>query len=175
MADRTPIVIVDTFQDVVDKMNVVLLPILKVNVKYFYGSSIQILKMLKQLNEGITIGNRFPLIALFQPFEEKMGGNGYYTQLTIPKMVIAMLTDLNYETPTRYTKTFKPVLYPIYYELLNQIALNGNFEINDPGMIPHTKLDNPGSPPPKGETFNEFVDAIEIFNLELTFNAQLNC
>lgn len=171
---RTPILIVNTFADIVNKINTSLQ--FGVPVRYHYGSSIQILKKLVQLNEGITTKQRFPLIALFQPFEETMGGNGYYTQLKIRKIVIAMLSNLTDDVPDRYNKTFIPVLYPIYYEFLNQISLNGNFIINDSGMIPHTKMDVPGSPPPKDNAnFNEYVDAIEINNLELTFYEQINC
>ena len=87
-----------------------------------------------------------------------------------------MLTNSVNDAPKRYQETFIPVLYPIYYELLNQISLCGYFTIQDAGMIPHTKMDNPGSPPPKDNAgFNEYVDAIEIYNLELIFNAQINC
>lgn len=176
MTSRTPILIVDLFKDVVTDMNLVLQPSLNVSVRYHYGSSIQILKKLVQLNEGITTKQRFPLIALFQPFQEVIGGDGYYAHVKIKKIVIAMLSNLTDDVPDRYNKTFVPVLYPIYYEFLNQIAQNGYFVINDAGMIPHTKIDIPGSPPPKNEAdFNEFVDAIEINDLELTINEQINC
>jgi hypothetical protein len=172
----TPVIIVDIFSDVIKAVDTVLYPSIGKNIFYQYGSSIQILEKLIQLNNGITSKQtRFPLIAIFQPFDEDMGGNGYYTQLTLPKVVIATLTKKDIGVEKRYTETFKPLLYPIYYEFLNQIVQNGNFIINDPGLIPHTKSDNPGSEPPKGTEFQEFVDSIDLFNIELTVNNQLNC
>ena len=173
---ETPIYIVDIFSDIVKAVDSALYSTIGRHIFYQYGSSLQILDQLVQLNGGTTSKTqRFPLIALFQPFDEAMGGNGYYTKLTIPKLVIAALTKPEISVPKRYSETFKPLLYPIYYELLNQITLNGYFVMNDAGMIPHSKKDNPGSPPAKGMASGEFVDSIDLFNITLTLNAQINC
>jgi hypothetical protein len=163
----TPVLIVDIFKDIVSKVDTALYPTLGKHIFYQYGSSLQILDKLVQMNNGIASkGQRFPLVALFQPFSEGHGTDGYYTDLSIPKIVIATLTNGSDNVSTRYDLTFKPLLYPIYYELLNQIALSNWVVDQDPKMIEHTKVDNPGSPPPKGTSFDEFVDAIEIYNLK---------
>jgi hypothetical protein len=167
---RTPVYIVDTFSDIVLSVNSVLSKQLGTTIQYQYGSSLQILDKLVQLNNGITKGNRFPLISLFQPFEEERGKDGFYAHITIKKLIIATLTGPAIGVEKRYINNFKPTLYPIYYELLNQIVLNGNFAIDDPDMIPHTKVDNPDSIPPKGSQFQEHVDSIDLFNIKLTYN-----
>jgi len=166
MVPRSPILIVDMFANIVSDVDKALFPTLGTHVQFHYGSSIQILQKLVKLNEGITTKNRFPLIALFQPFDEVIG-TGFQIQLNIKKLVIATLTNSTDEVPKRYQKTFVPILYPIYYELLNQIIMSKQFLTTSPGFISHTKNDDPGSPPPKGSTFNEFVDAIELYNLKL--------
>lgn len=166
MINQNPILITDVFNDIVNQVDKILFTTIGNHIHFHYGSSIQILEKLVKLNEGITTKNRFPLIALFMPFDENMGPSFQY-QLLIPKIVIATLTNSTDEVPKRMEQTFKPILVPIYVELLNQIQASGKFLINDPGFIPHKRKLNPGSPPPNGTTFNEFVDAIELYNIDL--------
>lgn len=146
-------------------------------VLYEYGRSIQITTQLQALTNGIdtaTRNSKFPLFALFQDFPENNGATGYYCTVTIPKIVIATLTVSTDPPPIRYTKTFKPVLYPIYQEFLNQLVRHSNIVANDPGAIPHVKWDRPGHLPDKDGS-NEYLDAIEIQNLQLTFKQVNPC
>lgn len=167
------LVIVDVFKNITDAMIVSLAP-KSLTLNYSYGRSIQILTALQKMNNSTdqTIKNsKYPLFALFMPFDEVVGGD-YYVSVKIPKIVIAVLSN-NTDTPeARYQQTFNNVLYPVYEEFKRQLGRNKNIVLEHPDYIPHRKRDNPGSPPPKdsgGIVFGDYVDAIEIYDLQLTF------
>lgn len=172
---QAPLYIVDIIGDVVKAVDTVLFPTLNKHIFYTYGRSIQILNKLQALNQGITTQNtKYPLFALFQDFPQQRGGNAYDCTVRFPKISIAMLTTSTDEPPERYCKTFKPVLYPIYLEFLNQLVRHPNVVGDDPGAIPHTQWDRPGTQP-EGSKLNEYLDAIEIQDLQLTFKTVSKC
>jgi hypothetical protein len=145
-------------------------------ILYEYGRSIQILTKLQLLNDSKTTkGTKYPLFALFQDFPEDNSGNsGYYCTVRFPKISIATLTQSTDPPIKRYAATFKPILYPIYGEFLKQLMIHENIVGNDPGAIPHVKWDRPGTQP-EGANLNDYVDAIEIQNLQLTFKQIKKC
>jgi len=174
-----PLYIVDIIGEVVAATDAALYASLNKHILYEYGRSIQILQQLVKLNQSITQkDNKYPLFALFQPFPEDSGG-GYYTTVKFPKISIAALTQNVDPVATRYNKTFKPLLYPIYQEFLRQLCRHKNIVANDPGAIPHKHWDVPGSDQTteqvKGTNFNDIVDAIIIQDLQLTFKQVKKC
>lgn len=175
-----PLYIVDIMKDIVTATNAKTFPLLGKNIVYEHGRSIQILNKLLALNGGVATRQKYPLFALFQDFPESMGGNAYYATVKFPKMIIGTLSNATDDNQARYDKNFKPILYPIYWEFLKQIPLNGNIVINDPGAIPHTKWDRPGTTravddPKLANNFNDFLDTIEIENMVLTFKQINSC
>lgn len=179
--NKAPLFIVDIIGEVVAAADAVLFPTLNKHILYTYGRSIQILTKLQQLNQGTTSatkGSRFPMVALFQDFPENMGVQ-YPESVTFPKISIAMLTAFTDDPPTRYGKTFKPILYPILQEFMRQLSRHPNIVGNDPNAFQYIKWDRPGTQPAgdgtKGANFNEYVDAIEIQNLQLTFQRIQKC
>lgn len=181
MKKAEPLYIVDIIGEIVNAADAVLYPTLQRHILYQYGRSIQIQKKLQELNNGIIPeikNSKYPLFALFQDFPESFS-TGYYCTVTFPKIVIAVLTTSTDDPPKRYSQTFKPVLYPIWDEFLRQAVRHKNVVGNDPGIISHTKWDRPGTQPAadpsKGSNFNDFVDAIEIQNLQLTFKQIKTC
>lgn len=176
--NQPPLYIVDIIGEVVKAADAVLYPILNKHILYEYGRSIQILRQLQQLNQSITQKeNKYPLFALFQPFPED--DSPYYATVKFPKISIAALTQNTDSVATRYAKTFKPVLYPIYQEFLRQLCRHPNIVANDPAAIPHKHWDVPGSDQAseqvKGANFNDIVDAIIIQDLQLTFKQNKKC
>lgn len=170
------LIIVDIFSGIAEKMNTALAS-KDLKVTFVYGKSIQILTRLQHIsNDPSKEKRKYPLMALFMPFKEQMGGD-YYATIQFPKLVLATLSNGTDAPELRYNKSFRGILYPIYEELKNQIARCPNIVIENPDFIPHTKMDNPGSPPPQetGKQFNDYVDAIEIFDLNLTFQKNNSC
>lgn len=178
--NAAPLFIVDIIGEVVAAADAVLFPTLGKHILYEYGRSIQILTELQKLNDGITTKNgKYPLFALFQDFpEDNSGSSGYYCTVRFPKISIATLTQSTDTPPKRYAQTFKPILYPIYEEFLRQLMRHKNIVGNDPAAISHIKWDRPGTQPEgdkMGSNFNDYVDAIEIQNLQLTFKQIKTC
>lgn len=179
MAIKSSIIIVDVFDEVVSSMNKAL-NLQDINVNYNYGRQPQILKKLQLLNNSITLkNNKYPLMALFMPFKEVMG-NDYYTNVTFPKIVIAALSNNTDSPEKRYQNTFKTILYPVFEEFKKQICKHRNIVNQNSDYLVFKKQDNPGSPPPQkdssgGIVFGDYVDAIEIYDLQLTFQLNQNC
>lgn len=167
--NQAPLYIVDIIGEVVQAADAVLYPKLNAHIDYLYGRPTQILTELQKMADASTTkGLRFPLVALFMDFPEQGGGSAYYAEVKFPKISIATLTDFNDSPRKRYQKTFKTTLYPIYMEFMRQLTLHPNIVGNDPDMFPKFKWDRPGTQP-EGSNPNDYLDAIELQNLQLTF------
>lgn len=144
------------------------------------GRSVQILKSLTDIDNSINYkGDKYPLIAMILPVPEKRGISAvYYAKVVIPRIVFAQIVSWDGTEPIldRYLPTapLKTVLYPMYYEFLKRVAWHYNIVGGDPNMFEHTKLDNPGTQP-VGQGTNDYIDSIEILNLELTLSQFKTC
>ena len=162
---------VDIFEDIVTNVR------LKydddaVEPYYMYGHPLEIFNILSEKSKSETYKySKYPLIALFQDFEEKNDKSSR----VVEKITIAIMTetDPNFIAPSRYDSTFKPVLQPIY-ELLKTEIENNKFVTND-DMYSHTKIDRLYWG--KEDTFgnsagigNDKLDAIVITGLTLGIN-----
>lgn len=164
-------VIVDIFESIVEKVSLAY----GSNVRYMYGPELEIEANLIDLTKAkglpnSNVANKYPLIALIQDFPEKRGdANGYYADVTLPKILIATLTNNTYKAPQRYELNFKPILYPIYKLFLQEMARSGKIIGNDPDSFDHTKFDRLYyGTRTAGSALNDYVDAIEINNLRIT-------
>jgi len=165
--------IVDIFTDIVTDVRA------KYNVTdgdapyYLYGHPVEIVNILsKKTNNSTLKFKKFPLIVLFMDFAEDVQPEGRNVSL---RLAIVTDTKPTFYTADRYTNTFKTVLYPIW-ELLHQAILDSNYI--DSVSLAYAKTDRPywgrqGLYGNEGNIFNDFVDAIEIDNLEITINE--NC
>lgn len=169
MKPRDPIYIVDIIGEVCSGVSVET----NFNVNYQYGLAIQILESLKSKDGSVTLkSTKYPLIGLYLSIEEDRG-NGYYSDVLIRRIVIANLTKANDRPVQRYEKVFKTILYPVYYSFLKQLARNKYIGCKDPDMLKHKKFDYPGVEPVTG--INDFVDTIEIINLQFPIKQIKNC
>lgn len=166
---KAPLYVVDIIGEVVAATDAVLFPTLNRHINYLYGRSTQILTELQKMaGAASTKGLRYPLVALFEDFPQQTGNSGYYAEIKVPKISIAMLTDFNDSPEKRYPKTFKPVLYPICFEFLRQLTRHKNIVGNDPAAFSKYLWERPGTQP-EGGNLNDYLDAIELQNLQLTF------
>jgi hypothetical protein len=175
MQEAPPIIIVKIIQEVVAATSVVVAPKIGSTLDYQPGRSSQIKAELEKIQQAIvqsTRAGRYPLVALFMDIPEGMG-NGYDAVVTIPKISIATLTVQTDPVLKRYESTF-PKLYIIYREFLRQLTRHRNIVAGDPNAIQHTKLDRPGDKP-EVTGFNDYLDAIELSNLQLTFRSISKC
>ncbi len=156
-------ILVDIIGEVVESVS----NSLSIPVNYIYGRQSQILSSLQDKDGSITYkDSKYPALALYQDFPEHRG-RGYYANILIPKIIIMNLTVATDYPQDRYTKVFKTILYPIYYEFLHQLSRHPNIIEADEDYIPHTKWDRIGTLP-IGSDVHDYVDAIEINNLTIT-------
>lgn len=148
---------------------------------YMYGHPLEIINILSQKDKHDTLKyKKYPLVALFQDFEEIKGEDQAINAEVNLNIVIAVNTSQHYRSSERYANTFKTVLYPIYNLFLEKIAASGYFQ-TAPGIISHRKTDRvywgkQGLYGTEANVFNDFLDAIEIDNLNLSiFNNTKIC
>lgn len=177
-----PVYIVDEFATIASKVNTAVIAQLQVfnssfvAVNYQYGHPLEIIKTLGEWVGSQTYEpQRYPLIALFQDFQEvKDGLPGIDSTVTI-HLIIANQTQPNYKAAERYANNFKPILYPVYKELLKQINYSKAFMTKGEDNLSHTKIDrlywgNQGLYGNSANIFNDYLDVIEITNLKLKVN-----
>lgn len=179
----TPRYIVDEFADIASKVSTKLLATLQTfdanitGVHYLHGHPIEIIETLAERDKSGTFRfKKYPLIALFQDFPEEMGQIGYNGEARL-HLIIARATQATYKAPDRYTKNFKPVLYPVYLELMKQIHYSKAFQTISETQIRHTKIDRlywgkEGLYANEGNVFNDKIDCIEIKDLRLLTNTK---
>lgn len=175
MTTIEPLYVVDVIRDVVAAVNASFASDnIALVVRYTFGRAPQILEELQKINGGMDKSQRkYPLIAVYQDFPEKRG-IGYYGIATLPKVVIATLTRSTDPPTVRYDQTFRPILYPVYYEFLKQLAFSKyNAGSMDSESIEHVKWDRLGTKPEVGSP--DYVDSIELTNLILNLKQIKTC
>lgn len=168
-----PVYIVDIFRDVVAATSVSLLTTLQAvdstitGIKYEYGHR-------ADMNERIiTYGkqgiNFMPMVCLFEDYKLHHGTVGY-TGITELTMIIIYYSKPDITRAQREANVFRPILYPIYNELLKQLMVSGMFSIYDVTKVQHDQINRPhwGDP----DLYKEYplkgvFDGIEISNLQL--------
>ena len=173
---------VDVFGSVVDDVQALYDTIDEEKPYYMYGHILDVLKRLTVKDTDSTEKfKKYPLIVLIQDFEEQSVGRGIFEyELPEIKVVIVTDTDPNYTSDLRYTKTLKPILYPIWWNLLTSIVKSDYFDITSEDDIEKSKFDRVywgretiyGV---DGSALNDHLDAIEIRFKNLKVKKHNNC
>jgi hypothetical protein len=147
-------------------------------INFLHGHPLEVLASLEQMNQDSTTKDKkYPLIALFHDFKEKMNPRvGIYADVTL-NIIIANFTESQLTAPERYDVNFYPVLYPIYAAFMKQLTRSGYFMSYPDGLQPD-KWDRlfwgkDGLYGKEGNIFNDFIDAIEIQNLNLSIDQKI--
>jgi hypothetical protein len=158
--------IVDLFEDVVSNVRALYDPTNGLEPYYDHGHPVSILNKLS-IKDGSKVlkFRKYPLIILVQDIQENYVNNlgVYYT--VSPRIVIMDKSDKNYTEQERYENVFKPVLYPIWELLIEEIQDYKYFKFD--GYVEYQKFDRVywgtstifGN---EGTILNDFVDGIEL-------------
>jgi hypothetical protein len=174
-----PVFVVDEIETVVKAVDAVLFATLQKHIIYLYGHPLEIVNRLQKLtNSPQSKDKKYPLVALFTDFRVNREQRFDMYGTTSLNIIIATLTQPDYYSEDRMAKNFKPILYPIYVELLNQLAKSKAFFWYNPDEIAHTEIDRlywgkEGLYGKTGNIFNDFIDAIEIQNLSILINNKI--
>ena len=169
---KEPVYIVDEMETVVAKVSTIIqASALARPVYYMYGHPSEVVNNLQEMtNEASLQNSKYPLIALFTDVPIRKGQSvGMYGDATV-QVVICALSDRHYKAPQRMEETFKPILYPIYNEFLNQLRMHKQFNYLHEEEIRHTQIDRlywgrQGLYGNQGNMFNDYIDCIELQSL----------
>jgi len=142
------------------------------NINFQSGRELQILEQLQKLNESRTMKNsKYPLVALYLPIVEKKDPLGQYSSSKIKRITFACSAQPTDTIEKRFATggTFDTILYPMYHEFMRCLAAAPSVLSMSIDSFVHKKMDNPGPLPVGTKGVSDFVDAVEIFDLELAF------
>ena len=134
-----------------------------------HGHPLEIVNRIQAYTESDTLKyEAFPRICLLHDFEEKIT---FETAVSLT-IIIVTQTAPEYSAPDRYTYSFDPVLTPLYDRFMKLLAESANIATTDNNYFKHTKIDRlfwgkNGLYGNQGNIFNDYIDAIEIKDLEL--------
>lgn len=119
---------------------------------------------------------KYPLIAVFEDVPERPVASNVAT--ISPRIVIAWQTQQGYTREQRDELSFKPILLPIYDEFMRQLKSSPYLISNY--LRPGERTMRPfwgreGLYGNEGNIFNDFLDCIEIRNIELTIRQRSGC
>lgn len=144
-------------------------------INYQYGHYNELMETLFQYDQSPDDRvKKYPLVWLRTDFRERRGQQGGIYAEVFLNLCIMHHTTQTYKSTERKAKVFEPVLYPIYYELLNQLYKHHLVFVQSDEMISHDKYDRYYWGNTKQGKTNDFVDAIELDNLQLKIS-YINC
>lgn len=141
------------------------------NVSYLFGDWSYISNQLTVWGKSPkTSPLKFPIICLYSPFTEERDAEEARVSL---EFIIMVNTEKNYSNEDRESISFDKVLRPIYRLFMDEIRGDRRFASDYRGVVPHQYTENyrygrVGVLGPDGKPFRDFIDAIEIKNLDLT-------
>lgn len=144
-----------------------------VDVNYLKGHRLEVVNAIKTMDKDPNQRPlKFPLIALFTDIDVQYNRYQDYDGVTL-SMVIAHRTSKDYSTEEREVKVFDPFLRPLFNRFFNELYSSSIFVIDDEDKdikvrgIERFYWGKTGLYGNTGGIFQEYVDAIEINNLDL--------
>lgn len=144
------------------------------SINYQYGYLPELQATLKEYSKTVEFSTKkYPIVWLVQPFTINRVDGGYYGDTTL-RFFIIQQSEAGLRAPERMEQKFKPILYPIYRELLNQFLNAGNiFDGLMGDNLPHSVTDRYywGD----AQILNDVFDCMEISNMKLKISNKQNC
>lgn len=145
-------------------------------LNYQYGNVKELSQTLMEMSKTQESSvKKFPLVWLVQPFTLDRGVIGFYAKAEDLRLFIATGSQANYKAAQRMAITFKPILYPIYRELLNQLDLHVATATGGIENIKHEFTDRYWWGEEDASVLNDVVDCCVISQLELPIYNNANC
>jgi hypothetical protein len=147
-------------------------------LNFQYGYVKELNETLKQMeNDPAKYAEKFPLVWLSEePASNTIArGDLRYFGTARPDILIIMSTDKNFKAKQRMDTNYKPVLLPIYRELLNQIVKSSAFEIMKVDDITHTLTKGYYWGENQQTILNDAVDCLKMGSVELPIAHKSNC
>lgn len=144
-------------------------------LNYQYGYITELRETLAQMETNGYDDKKFPLLWFKEPFTEVRNNGDYYADVSL-EIFIIQASEKTLKAKERMDVVFKPVLLPIYRELLRQINIKSDiFEnlMND--HIPHSKENRYYWGKEQADALDDVFDCLRISNLQLQIGNNPNC
>ncbi len=144
-------------------------------LNYQYGYLSELRETLTQMEAPGFDDKKYPLVWLVQPFTIKRNDGDFYGDAKVRMFIIAA-SQKTLKADARMTQTFKPVIYPIYRTIIDEILKNTtvfNTEMNR--VLSHTVTDRYYWGEEQAQLIGDVFDCMEINNLELQIKNNNNC
>lgn len=147
---------------------------------FMYGRKSEILQLLTEKDQDDEYKyKKYPLIILYASQQERHGINHMNEYLISPLVSIVTDSSREFYQDDRFTNSIKPILYPIYEYLLQEIGNNPAFYQSYAEDIKNQiKVwdGNPSDSKTIGIAYNDYLDGIDVQFTDLRlFKNQTAC
>lgn len=143
-------------------------------INYDHGTLESINQRLNSKNRTVEYRvEKFPLIWLREPYTVVDGGWGYLGSVSELAIFIIHETDKTYTEEQRKELIFKPIIIPLYTELLRLFRRSKAFSTF--GVLKHQFTDYNYWGETQQQVLNDSVDCRKITNIEFKVNNNPNC
>jgi hypothetical protein len=143
-------------------------------VYFDHGHYDAVNKNLVYKDKSIDNKDKYPLIWLVEPFDQRTASNqDYNCELSGLDILILMGTNADDSIDERKTKYFTPKLWPVARALKKQMVDSGLFQLLSDESIPYDYMKDwyyQSGLSGKNNLFNDIIDAVQIKNLRLRVN-----
>lgn len=145
-------------------------------LNYQYGYVKELQEHLEQWGKSeAKAALKFPLVWIKQPFTVVRNTQGFFGIVSDLSMFVIHSTAPELKAKKRMTDKFKPVIYPIYREIINQIDLSPVFSNLGIPDIPHRFTDRYYWGEDQKTVIPDAVDVMEINFQTLRITNNSNC
>lgn len=145
-------------------------------LNYQYGYHTELKETLAAYNKTATYAaKKFPLIWLAQPFTITRDSFAYFGTATNLEIFIINESKQDKKATERMTDNFKAVIYPIYRELIKQLAKSKVFQESTVAEIEHKLTDRYYWGEDQKKILYDVFDCSHISGLKLTIKNNKNC
>jgi hypothetical protein len=143
-------------------------------VYFDYGHYDAVNKNLVNKDGAITNKDKYPLIWLVTPFDQRTSyRQDYYCELSGLDILVLTSTDPDSSISAKVDANYKPILWPIVRALFTEIADSGLFQVLSEDAIPYDYMKDwyyQSGINGKSNLFNDTIDAVQVRNLRLRLN-----
>lgn len=165
-------ILVDEFAAIASAVKAALgLPVLNYQFGYVKVLNQTLAKWSQTIENAV---NKYPLIWLAQPFTVNRDLFAWYGTIPVLKIFIIEKSDSNLTNEQRMDLKFRPVIYPIYRQLLKQLDLSPVFDTGKNVMSVET-TDRFFWGENQQTVLDDIVDCMEVSLQGLKINNNQNC
>ena len=154
------IVVEDILSKVVKRASITI----DIDLSFQYGTLREIVENLHTLGKGGKV--KYPLVALIEPFRQRITDDGTRANL---RLLIATMTSKTLKADERLEQNYKPILFPAYEALIDEIKRVTASSTLEHTLINHFEMGRESLQGYDKAILDDHVDAIEINDMNVLF------